>query len=87
MTGKRSRGEVFLASADRVAVDAVGVAILKLLGSNESIMKPKIFEQEQIARSVELGLGVSSPSEIEVVSADKYSEDYRDRVIKVLKRG
>ena len=87
MTGKRSRGEVFLASADRVAVDAVGVAILKLLGSNENIMKPKIFEQEQIARSVELGLGVSSPSEIEVVSADKHSEDYRDRVIKVLKRG
>ena len=87
MIGKRSRGEVFIASADRVAVDAVGVAILKLLGSNESIMKPKIFEQEQIARSVELGLGVSFPSEIEVVSADKYSEDYRDRVIKVLKRG
>jgi uncharacterized protein (DUF362 family) len=87
MTGSPAKGEVFLASTDRVAVDAVGVAILKLLGSNESIMKPKIFEQEQIARAVELGLGASSPSEIEVIPADQKSKDYRDRIIEVLKRG
>ena len=71
MTGKPAKGEIFLASTDRVAIDAIGVAILKLLGSNESIMKPKIFEQEQIARAAELGLGASSPSEIEVIPADK----------------
>ncbi len=87
MTGKPAKGEVFLASHDRVAIDAVGVAILKLLGSNESIMKPKIFEQEQIARAAELGLGASSPSEIEVVPADNNSQVYGDRVIEVLKRG
>jgi uncharacterized protein (DUF362 family) len=87
MTGKPAKGEVFLASTDRVAIDAVGVAILKLLGSNESIMKPKIFEQEQIARAVELGLGASSPSKIEVIPADKNSRDYRDRIIGVLSSG
>jgi len=87
MTGKHAKGEVFLASSDRVAIDAVGVAILKLLGSNDQIMKPKIFEQEQIARAVELGLGASSPSEIDVVSADEKSQDYRDRVLEILKRG
>ena len=87
MTGKRAKGEVFLASADRVAVDAVGVAILKLLGSNEDIMKPKIFEQEQIARAAELGLGVSSPSEIEVIPGDKKSQEYRDRVVELLRKG
>jgi uncharacterized protein (DUF362 family) len=87
MTGKRVRGEVFLASTDRVAMDAVGVAILKFLGSNESIMKPKIFEQEQIARAVELGLGASSTSEIEVIPADEKSRDYRDRVLEILKKG
>jgi uncharacterized protein (DUF362 family) len=86
-TGKRAKGEVFLASTDRVAIDAVGVAILKLLGSNESIMKPKIFEQEQIARAVELGLGASSPSEIEVIPADGDSQDLRDRAVAVLKKG
>jgi uncharacterized protein (DUF362 family) len=87
MTGRRARGEVFLASTDRVAIDAVGVAILKFLGSNESIMKPKIFDQEQIARAVELGLGTSSPSEIDVIPADKISQDYRDKIIDVLRRG
>jgi uncharacterized protein (DUF362 family) len=87
MTGKRARGEVFLASTDRVAMDAVGVAILKFLGSNENIMKPKIFEQEQIARAVELGLGASSPSEIDVIPADGKSQVYRDRVLETLKKG
>ena len=87
MTGKLAKGEVFLASTDRVAVDAVGVAILKFLGSNESIMKPKIFEQEQIARAVELGLGASSPSGIDVIPADEKSRVYRDQVLEMLKKG
>jgi uncharacterized protein (DUF362 family) len=87
MTGKRAKGNVFLASTDRVAIDAVGVAILKLLGSNDRIMKPKVFEQEQIARAVELGLGAQSVSEIEVIPADDQSRGYRDRVVEVLKEG
>jgi uncharacterized protein (DUF362 family) len=86
-TGKLAKGEVFLASQDRVAMDTVGVAFLKLLGSNESIMKPKIFAQEQIARAVELGLGASSPTEIEVIPADDHSREYRDRVMEILKKG
>jgi len=87
MTGQRARGDVFLASTDRVAIDAVGVAILKFLGSNESIMKLKIFEQEQIARAVELGLGVSSPSEIDVIPAGKNSQVYKEGIGEILKRG
>jgi uncharacterized protein (DUF362 family) len=87
MNGKRARGNVFLASTDRVAIDAVGVAILKLLGSNDQIMTPKIFEQEQIARAVEIGLGASSPSEIDVLPADDQSREYRNRVVEILNKG
>jgi len=87
MTGKLAKGEVFLASTDRVTIDVVGVAILKFLGSNESIMKPKIFDQEQIARAVELGLGASSPSEIDMIPADEKSKVYLDRVLEILKKG
>jgi uncharacterized protein (DUF362 family) len=86
-TGKRARGEVFLSSTDRVAIDAAGVAILKLLGSNESIMRPRIFEQEQIARAVELGLGAASSSEIELAAADEDSHDLRDRAAAILSQG
>lgn len=85
--GKRARGNVFLASADRVAIDAVGVAILKSLGSNNQIMNSKIFDQEQIARAAELGLGVSSPGGIDLLAADDQSQDYRNRVADILNQG
>jgi uncharacterized protein (DUF362 family) len=86
MTGKRAKAGVFLASTDRVATDAVGVAILKSLGSNPAIMKPKIFEQEQIARAVELGLGASSPSEIDIFAANEESRDLQSRIADILKK-
>ena len=84
MNGKRAKGNVFLASTNRMAIDAVGVAILKSLGSNDQIMKSKIFEQEQVARAVDIGLGASSPSEIDVIPADDQSREYRDRVVEIL---
>ena len=86
-TGRRAQGNVFLASQDRVAIDVVGVAILKLLGSNDNIMKRKIFDQEQIARAVELGLGASSPSEVELVVADNGSQAYKERVAEIIDKG
>jgi len=85
--GKRAKGNAFLAATDRVAIDAVGLAILKFLGSNAKIMNTKIFEQEQIARAVEIGLGAASPSEIEVVAANAESQKYRDEVVKILSQG
>jgi uncharacterized protein (DUF362 family) len=87
MNGKRAEGNVFLASTDRVAIDAVGVAVLKSLGSNDEIMKPKIFHQEQIARAVELGLGASSPQEIDLFPADGQSRVYRNRIAEILEKG
>ncbi len=85
--GKRARGNVFLAATDRVAIDAAGLAILKSLGSNAQIMNTQIFEQEQIARAVEMGLGAASPSEIEVVAANAESRKYRDGIVEILNRG
>jgi uncharacterized protein (DUF362 family) len=86
-TGKRAKGNIFLASSDRVAIDAVGVAVLKTIGSNEAIMQRKIFDQRQIARAVELDIGVSSPSEIEIVSADQESMEFKAEVAQMLLSG
>jgi uncharacterized protein (DUF362 family) len=86
-TGKRARGNVMIAATDRVAIDAVGVAVLKSLGSNGRIMKPKVFEQEQIARAAELGLGASSPADIEIVAANDSSREYGDNVAAILNQG
>ena len=85
--GKRARGNVFLASGDRVAIDAVGVAILKSLGSNNDIMNTKIFDQEQIARAADLGLGAASAADIDLTAADDASREYRDRVSEILNKG
>jgi uncharacterized protein (DUF362 family) len=87
MTGKRVKANAFVAATDRVAIDAVGLALLKLLGSNADIMNRCIFDQEQIARAVELGVGVQTPSEIEVLAADPESQPYRDRVVDTLLKG
>ncbi len=85
--GVRKKASVFVTGTDRVAVDAVGVAVLKDLGSNEDIMSKKIFDQEQIARAVELGLGVDSPDKIELVTDDEESAAYAARLREILDQG
>jgi uncharacterized protein (DUF362 family) len=87
MEGPRKTANVFLAGRDRVAVDAVGVAILKELGSNPAIMETKVFEQEQIARGAELGLGIGSPDQIEFITADRESKLYADKLKSILAEG
>ena len=66
--GELKAGNVMIAGSDRVAVDAVGLAMLKHLGANQAIMSRGVFEQEQMARAVELGLGAAGPDAIEIVS-------------------
>jgi len=86
-TGKRAKGNIFLASTDRVAIDAVGVAVLKAIGSNAAIMQPKIFDQRQIARASALGIGVSSASEIDIISADQESVEFSAEAAQILLAG
>jgi uncharacterized protein (DUF362 family) len=78
---------VIIAGTDRVAIDAVGLSILKELGSNKAIMEEKIFEQEQIARAVELGLGVRQPEDIEILTDDEHSKIYAERLMEILLKG
>ncbi|MEJ2696276.1 MAG: DUF362 domain-containing protein [Candidatus Sulfobium sp.] len=87
MTGKKKRADVILAGTDRIAVDAAGLAVLKELGSNRAIMGRKIFEQEQIARAVELGLGVSRPGDVELVTGDDKSRAYAGKLKDILLQG
>jgi uncharacterized protein (DUF362 family) len=82
--GKVARPGVILASTDRVAIDAVGVAILREKGTNETVSRGRIFEQEQIARAAELGIGVASADQVEIVTADAESEKYRESLKKIL---
>ncbi len=75
---------VILAGTDRIAIDAVGVAILRLLGTTPEVSRGRIFEQEQIARAAELGLGVSSADSIQIVTGDSESESYAQQIRDIL---
>jgi len=66
--GRLARPGVVLAGSDRVAIDAVGVALLRMHGVTGPVASGPIFAQEQIRRAVELGLGVPSPGAIELVT-------------------
>ena len=83
-TGKKVWSEVVLAATDRVAIDAVGVAILRMFGTTPAVSRGPIFELEQLARAVELGLGAASPDEIALVTGDPDSADYAARIHQVL---
>ncbi len=86
-TGQKVQADVFIAGTDRVAVDMVGLAVLKELGSNEAIMGRKIGEQEQIARAIELGLGINNPAAIELVTPDEKSRLYAEKIRSILQQG
>jgi hypothetical protein len=50
-------------------------------------MRPRIFAQEQIARGVELGLGASSPANIQLLAADDKTQEYRGKIEQILSQG
>ena len=83
-TGERVNANVIIAGTDRIAVDAVGVAVLRILGTTPEVSTGPIFAQDQIARAVELGLGVSSPRQIEVITGDDESLEFASAVEKML---
>jgi uncharacterized protein (DUF362 family) len=87
MSGSRWKADLTFAATDRVALDAVGVATLKMHGSTTRIDDKPIFKQDQIRRAVELRLGAAGPEEIELVPADDASVDIVKRIDAVLVKG
>jgi len=70
-----------------VAIDAVGVAILRSLGTTPEVSRGLIFKQDQIARAVELGLGIKSPDQIHFVTDDSESEAFAVKIKDILLKG
>ncbi|HET9183068.1 MAG TPA: DUF362 domain-containing protein [Candidatus Angelobacter sp.] len=82
--GKLVNSNVVLAGTDRIAIDAVGVALLRYYGTTEEVSRGAIFDQEQIARAVQLNLGVSNPKQIDLVTGDRESAEYAKQVRAIL---
>ena len=76
---------LLLASRDRVAIDAVGVAILKMYGAKGKVGEADVFEQDQLKRAAELGFGVKSAAEIQLAPLNEESAIEAERIEQVLK--
>ncbi|MGF1521408.1 MAG: DUF362 domain-containing protein [Leptolyngbyaceae cyanobacterium] len=78
--GQRVQAGVVLASTDRIAIDAVGIAILRMLGTTPEVANGSIWTQTQIRRAADLGLGAVSADQIELLTDDTASAQMADRV-------
>ena len=65
--GDVAETDVVLFGRDRVAMDAVGLAILKVYGTEPHIEDRPVWDQVQLAEAARLGFGVSGPDEITLV--------------------
>jgi uncharacterized protein (DUF362 family) len=76
---------LLLASRDRVAIDAVGVSILKMYGAKGKVGNEPVFEQDQLKRAAELGFGVKSADEIRLVAVNSEAQGDVEHIESVLK--
>ena len=81
--GKVAPG-VMIAGVGRVAVDAVGVALLRLSVTTRAVSAGRGFAQAQMAPAVELGLWVSRPELIHRVTDDRAGQDLAARILPAL---
>lgn len=79
-SGETVPAQVMLAGTDRVAVDAVAIGILRSLGTTQEVSQGSLWDLEQIQRAVELGLGVASAEQIEIMTPDTASQQLADTV-------
>lgn len=82
--GTVAKPKVILAGTDRVAIDAVAIAILRFLGTTNEVSRGSIWNLEQIRRAADLGLGATGPDQIELVVADSTSRQFASSIRKLL---
>lgn len=78
--GQKVAANVMIAGRDRVAVDVVGLALLRSLGTTNQVSQGSIWNLEQIQRATELGLGASHPEQIEIITGDSASQKVADQI-------
>ena len=60
---------------------------MRYFGCKTEVGSGKIFQQEQIARAVDLGLGVDHPEKIDFLTGDTESAEYSATIKEVLLAG
>lgn len=83
-SGKVARPKVMLVGTDRVAIDAVAIAILRSLGTTQQVSQGSIWQLEQIRHAADLGLGAIRADQIEIITPDRASTQFANNIRKYL---
>ena len=75
---------VVAVAQDRVALDVVGVALLRVHGARPPLDRGSVFELDSIKRAAELGLGARSFKEMELSAATEESRRVAAQVSGIL---
>jgi len=68
--GKAIDSNLIIATGDRIAADVVGLGILKHYSDLPRIRDVNVWDQRQVKRAIELGLGVKGAKELELQERD-----------------
>jgi len=82
--GERVSPGLLIASTDRVAVDAVGVSLLRSYGTTPEVMNGSVFSQEQIATAAGLGVGAGSADDVELVPLNEPAREAAEKIREIL---
>ncbi|WP_447976720.1 DUF362 domain-containing protein [Candidatus Nitrospira bockiana] len=74
-SGTPAVADAMLISGDRVALDVVAVALIRCYGAWPKLQGMPIWQQRQIVRAGELGLGIKGPAEMELLTASVGGDD------------
>lgn len=83
-SGLTVQPNLLLASNDRVAIDAVGISILRYYGTTNEVSEGKIFELDQIKRASEMGVGVNSADKINIIPLNQEVNEITDKIGNIL---
>jgi uncharacterized protein (DUF362 family) len=68
-SGREQETNLVMASGDRVAADVVGLGLIKAYGLSKNVAERSVWDQRQIRRAVEAGLGARNGNELRLVTA------------------
>jgi uncharacterized protein (DUF362 family) len=68
--GRAVDANLIIATGDRIVADVVGLGVLKYYSPLQQIKEVDVWEQRQVKRAIELGLGVKREDEIELLERD-----------------
>jgi uncharacterized protein (DUF362 family) len=67
-SGESAPGNLLLLSGDRIALDVTAVALIRTYGAWPKLTEKKVWEQRQIVRAIELGLGITDARSLQLVT-------------------